>query len=169
LVELLNAASPPAPLAGLRIVEALVRRVQAPGLSVRCQFSGESEELSEESAEVAYRLVQEGVTNAMKHAPGAPIEISMRGLAEAVEIRVVNGAARGGLAALEGVGGGHGLAGMRERVARCGGTLSAGPTVDRGWHVTAHLPRHRGLEMGETGASVVVVGGIGPPARSEGA
>jgi hypothetical protein len=46
------------------------------------------------------------------------------------------------LAGLVGAGGGHGLAGMSERVARCGGTMNAGPTANRGWYVTASLPRH---------------------------
>jgi signal transduction histidine kinase len=85
--------------------------------------------------------VQEAITNAMKHAPGAPIDVAVRGRADVVEVEVVNrpAVARSGL---EDAGGGHGLAGMRERVARCGDTFEAGVTSDLGWRVQACLPRH---------------------------
>jgi signal transduction histidine kinase len=87
--------------------------------------------------------VQEAITNAMKHAPAAPIEVAVRGRTGRIEVDVVNRAAPSGSSGLEGAGGGRGLAGMRERVARCGGTFDAGPTAERGWRVTAGLPRHR--------------------------
>lgn len=140
LVELLADQPPASASAGLRIVEELVRRVRASGLTVTCQFTGDSEQLSEESADAAYRLVQEGVTNAIKHAPGAPIEITVRGDAAAVEVRVENGPAAGVRSGLERAGGGHGLAGMRERVACCGGRFAAGPREDGGWRTTARFP-----------------------------
>jgi signal transduction histidine kinase len=142
LVELLGATPAATPSAGLRIVDELVGRVRASGLSVSCEFRGDSEDLSESGAEAAYRLVQEAVTNAMKHAPGSPIEIVVSGKEDVVEVRVGNGLARSAVLALQGAGGGHGLAGMRERVARCGGTFRAGPTADGGWQVSACLPRH---------------------------
>ncbi len=141
LVELLADPMPASASAGLRIVDELVGRVRASGLTVTCQFSGEIEQLSQESADAAYRLVQEGVTNAIKHAPGAQIEITVRGQADAVEVQVENGAAAVSASGLEHAGGSHGLPGMRERVARCGGTFSAGPTAGGGWQVTAVLPR----------------------------
>jgi signal transduction histidine kinase len=141
LVDLLADPSPASASAGLRIVDELVGRVRASGLTVTCQFIGDIEHLSDESADAAYRLAQEGVTNAIKHAPGAPIEITVRGDAEAVEVQVENAAAAGASSGLEHAGGSHGLAGMRERVARCGGTFSAGPTAGGGWQVTAEFPR----------------------------
>jgi len=140
LVDLLADQPPASASVGLRIVEELVRRVRASGLTVTCQFIGESEQLSEESDDAAYRLLQEGVTNAVKHAPGAPIEITVRGDVEAVEIQVENGPAAGPSSGLENTGGSHGLAGMRERVARCGGTFAAGPRNDGGWQITARFP-----------------------------
>jgi signal transduction histidine kinase len=142
LVELLDTSSPAVAPAGLRIVEELVRRVQASGLHITAAFSGDSDALSEQTAETAYRVVQEGVTNAMKHAPGAPIHITVRGHSAAIEIEVANRGAVRARSGLENTGGGHGLGGMRERVARCGGTLDAGPSADRGWHVVAWLPRY---------------------------
>ncbi|HEX6339429.1 sensor histidine kinase [Umezawaea sp.] len=84
------------------------------------------------------RIVQESLTNVMRHAPaGAAVEVDVRGTADHVEIGVSNdGAARpcaGGRP-------GHGLIGMAERVTVLGGTFSAGPTPT-GWHVAARLPR----------------------------
>jgi signal transduction histidine kinase len=147
-VDLLADQPPASTPAGLRIVEELVRRVRAYGLSVTCQFIGDSEQLSEASADAAYRLVQEGVTNAIKHAPGAPIEITVRGDAEAVEVQVDNGPAAGELSGLETSGGSHGLAGMRERVARCGGTFDAGLRDEGGWRITARFPHHARTRAG---------------------
>jgi signal transduction histidine kinase len=142
LVELLDTSPPAVPSAGLRIVDELVRRVRASGLAISCQFSGDSDDLSEMVAQTAYRLVQESVTNAIKHAPGAPIDIMVRGRTDAIEIEIADRPGAGARSGLEGAGGGHGLAGMRERVARCGGTFAAGPTPDLGWRVAARLPRH---------------------------
>jgi signal transduction histidine kinase len=142
LVELLDTTSTAVTPTGLRIVEELVHRVQASGLRVTCQFSGDSDAMCEQSAEAAYRLVQEGMTNAMKHAPGAAIRIAIRGQREYVEIEVCNESAARASSGLENTGGGHGLAGMRERVVRCGGTFDAGPAPDGGWQVVARLPRH---------------------------
>lgn len=141
LVDLLADRPPAGASAGLRIVEELVRRVRASGLTVSCQFVGDgSEELSEESADAVYRIAQEGVTNAIKHAPGAPIRITVRADTEAVEVQVENGPGSGALSGLEHAGGRHGLAGMRERVERCGGTFAAGPSEDGGWQIVAHFP-----------------------------
>jgi signal transduction histidine kinase len=141
LVDLLDTSLPPAPSVGLRIVEELVDRAQASGLRVTCQLSGDNDALSEPATEAVYRLVQEALTNAMKHAPGAPIDVAVRGKLDAVEVEVDNQQARGSLGALEGSGGGHGLDGMRERVLRCGGSFEAGATTAGGWRVTASLPR----------------------------
>jgi signal transduction histidine kinase len=142
LVELLDTSSPAAPSAGLRIVDELVRRVQASGLTIACQFSGDSDDLSEPAAEAAYRVVQESITNAMKHAPGGAINISVRGRADAVVVEVVNQPAIAPSSGIEGLGGGHGLAGMEERVRRCGGKFDAAATSAGGWRVWAALPRH---------------------------
>lgn len=140
LVRLLDASAPAGPAAGLRIVEDLVRRVGASGLSVSCRFSGDTD-VPNAAADDVYRLVQEAVTNAVKHAPGAPIRIEIRGRADAVDLDVVNGPRQQPRSGLETAGGSHGLAGMRERTLRRGGTFRAGPTAEHGWQVAASLPR----------------------------
>jgi signal transduction histidine kinase len=141
LVELLAASSPAVPSAGLRIVEELVSRAQASGLAISCQLSGDIDELSDAGADAAYRLVQEGITNAMKHAPGSSVDITVSGQADGCDVRVVNGPGGAAPSGLEGSGGHNGLAGMRERFAQCGGTFDFGPTADAGWQITGHLPR----------------------------
>ena len=99
----------------------------------------------------AYRIVQESLSNASQHAPGAAVTVSVGHSRGAVLLRVANGPGggtangRGGPAsppvAEDGPGGpGHGLTGMRERVALLGGSLSAGPSPDGGFVVSAVLP-----------------------------
>jgi signal transduction histidine kinase len=88
----------------------------------------------------AYRIVQESLSNASQHAPGAAVTVSVGQEAGAVLLRVANGP--GGAAGPSGDehGPGHGLTGMRERVALLGGSLSAGPAPDGGFVVSAVLP-----------------------------
>ena len=88
----------------------------------------------------AYRIVQELLSNASQHAPGAPVTVSVDHDARAVLLRVANGP--GGPAGPPGSerGPGHGLTEMRERVALLGGSLSAGPAPDGGFVVSAVLP-----------------------------
>ncbi|MDA0562974.1 histidine kinase [Streptomonospora sp. S1-112] len=91
----------------------------------------------------AYRIVQESVSNAGRHAPGAAVAVTLSRTPSQVTVRVVNGPPDPG-AAGERVpavdSGGHGLVGMRERVAMLGGRLSAGPTAEGGFEVVAELP-----------------------------
>jgi signal transduction histidine kinase len=92
----------------------------------------------------AYRIVQESLSNASQHAPGATVTVSVGQEPGAVLLRVANGP--GGATGPSGNehGPGHGLTGMRERVALLGGSLSAGPAPDGGFVVSAVLP------LGET-------------------
>ena len=143
----LDTSAPATPSTGLRIVDDLVGRARASGLRVTCQFSGDSDNLSEPAAESLYRMAQEAVTNAIKHAPGASIDIAVVGHTGSVELRVVNQPALSPRSGLEDAGGGHGVAGMRERVAEMGGTFSAGPTSERGWEVVACIPRYPHREV----------------------
>ena len=140
LVQLLAKSPPAARPADLRIVEELVTRAQASGLSITCGLSGDLGGLTEASAETAYRLVQEALTNALKHAPGAPIHVTLSGQGDQVQVQIVNDPPRAGSSGLERTGGGHGLAGMRERISHCGGTLTASTTPAGGWNVTAAFP-----------------------------
>jgi signal transduction histidine kinase len=153
LVQLLASSSTVPASMGLRIVDDLVGRVRASGIQVSCELSGDTDNVSRETSEACYRLVQEALTNAMKHAPGASIKLIVRGAGNCIEVEVMNGRGAASLPALQGAGGGHGLQGMHERVARCGGTFEAGPTPEGGWRVVASLPRHSFHLADRTGAS----------------
>jgi signal transduction histidine kinase len=85
-----------------------------------------------------YRIVQEALTNVLKHAPGSPVRVRLERQGSDLTIEVRNGPAAS--AALAGVPGGHGLVGLRERVTVFGGDLEARSTADGGFVVTATLP-----------------------------
>ncbi len=82
----------------------------------------------------AYRIVQEGLTNAMKHAPGAATTVTVSWAPHDLALEIRNAAGQG-----PDLSGGHGLLGMAERVRLYGGELQAGPD-DGGWRVSARLP-----------------------------
>jgi signal transduction histidine kinase len=88
----------------------------------------------------AYRIVQESLSNASRHAPGASVTVSVDRGAGAVLLRVENGPGGAATGSANGHGPGHGLTGMRERVALLGGSLSAGPAPGGGFVVSAVLP-----------------------------
>ena len=141
LIDLLDAHGQQGDADGMRLIGELVTRASAAGLAVSCRFSGSADGLPAPAADAAYRVVQESLTNALKHAPGAPVDIVIAGASGQVEISVRNGPAAGPPSGLEQSGGGRGLTGMRERVAACGGELEAGRAQDGGWQVLARLPR----------------------------
>jgi signal transduction histidine kinase len=140
LVELLSGNEPAGPPPRLEMVDELVRRASDTGLVVSCRFAGRCDRLPADASEAAYRVVQEALTNALKHAPGAPVDITIQDQDAELEVRVVNAAARQRPSGLERSGGSFGLAGMRDRVAACGGRLTCGPTAAGGWQVSALLP-----------------------------
>ena len=88
----------------------------------------------------AYRIVQESLSNASQHAPGAPITVSVDHDRGAVVLRVANGPGGHPVPPGNQPGTGHGLTGMHERVALLGGSLTAGPAPDGGFVVSAVLP-----------------------------
>jgi signal transduction histidine kinase len=90
----------------------------------------------------AYRIVQESLSNASRHAPGAAVTVSVDHDAGAVLLRVANGPGQSPEGSWPTTGAGQGLAGMRERVALLGGSLSAGRSPDGGFVVAAVLPLH---------------------------
>ncbi|MFB9661902.1 sensor histidine kinase [Glycomyces mayteni] len=103
----------------------------------RIAFSSTAEgEAPERSGRTAYRVVQEALTNARKHAEGAAVEVAVSGgPGEGLEVAVVNGPGRD-----TGPGSGHGLIGLEERIALAGGRLEYGPVGEGGWKVRAWLP-----------------------------
>jgi signal transduction histidine kinase len=127
-----------APPAGVADLERLVR---APGgrLRVDLGLDGELDALPPALDAAVYRIVQESVTNAMRHAADATeIIVRITGEARLVRVTVRDDGARAGRGR-----DGYGLAGLRERAALLGGELRAGPDADRGWRVEAELPRRR--------------------------
>jgi signal transduction histidine kinase len=84
----------------------------------------------------AYRVIQEGLTNALKHAQARHADVLVRYCGERVELVVADDGNGNGT----GDGGGHGLVGMRERVAVYGGDLDAGPRPDGGYELRARIP-----------------------------
>jgi signal transduction histidine kinase len=86
----------------------------------------------------AYRIVQESLSNASQHAPGTPVTVLVNRGPATVVLEVANGLPRVPAGGARGAG--HGLAGMRERVALLGGSLSAGPAPDGRFVVSAVLP-----------------------------
>jgi signal transduction histidine kinase len=125
------------PLPGLSDLDGLFTRVRAAGLPVQYERSGPSGETSPGVQLVVFRLVQEALTNTMKHAgPGASAAVRLRLAPGEVEVEVEDdGAGSAGVPRAPG----GGLTGMAERVSAFGGELTCGPRHPRGWRVTARL------------------------------
>jgi signal transduction histidine kinase len=127
-----------APQPSLAHLDALVSHVRAAGLPVDVRVEGEPRELPPGVDVSAYRIVQEALTNALRHAGPARAEVAVRYEHDAVEVEVADTGSAGGARA--GAAGGHGLAGMQERVAVFGGSFEAGPRRSGGFAVRARLP-----------------------------
>ena len=122
------------PTPGLSSLPALARRFEASGVPVRLELGPELGVLPAGLDLAAYRVVQEGLTNALKHAGPVPTDVALHRQGTHLHIAIRNGAGRGA-----GGGSGHGLVGLRERVALYGGTLRAGPDGD-GFALRVELP-----------------------------
>jgi signal transduction histidine kinase len=127
-----------APQPGVAEVEQLASGGQARPV-VEVTLSGELEDLSPAVGAAVYRLAQESVTNARRHARHATrVTVAVAGGPDAVRLTVDDdGSSAPGSRAPAG----YGLVGMRERATLLGGTFHAGPTADQGWRVEANLPR----------------------------
>ena len=132
-----DAERPLAPQPGVDDVGALVGSARDAGLSVDLDVSGTPRKLPAGLALTVYRIVQEALTNAARHAAGSRVGVRLRYEPDAVDVAVVDD---GGQAADSAPGGGRGLLGMRERVAVYAGTLETGPSDDGGFAVHARLP-----------------------------
>jgi signal transduction histidine kinase len=129
---------PHVPAPGLGDLPALVDQVRSTGLPVELTVDGQPEEIPVGVDLSAYRVVQEGLTNVIKHAGRANAVVHVRYEPGTVVVEVSDDGR--GAAADRHENGGHGLVGMRERVAVWGGTLDAGPAPGGGYRVLAHLP-----------------------------
>lgn len=133
-------AVPTSDAPGLADIPRLVDESRAAGLGVRLTVGGARRALSSDTERTAYRVVQEALTNVLKHAPGADAEVVVAYMVGGVALAVSNTcpveAERHGTGLPSG---GNGLLGMRERVTALGGTFAAGPTDSGGFRVEARL------------------------------
>ncbi|MFI7501714.1 sensor histidine kinase [Streptomyces sp. NPDC049687] len=125
-------------------LETVAERARTAGLKVDLAVEGERGGLSTADELTVLRIVQESLTNVLRHAgPGAEVTITLRFDKDVVLIRVVDdgaGKLAGPNAAADRGSGGNGLVGMRERVEVSGGSFTAGPRLGAGWQVDAELP-----------------------------
>jgi signal transduction histidine kinase len=128
------------PQPGLQDLPRLIDSARQAGMAVELSAPPALDRVPPGAGVCAYRIVQEALSNAARHAAGAPVTVSVQHSTQKVTLQVSNGpgvpvAPRG-----NGHGPGHGLAGMRERAELLGGSLWAGPAPDGGFGVTAVLP-----------------------------
>jgi signal transduction histidine kinase len=142
LLGLLDTADGRAPLVphpGLADLDRLLETVERAGLPLRLRTIGAPKPLPAAVDGAAYRVIQEALTNALKHSGGAPTEVTIRYAIDGVGLEIVD---RGTRSPASRMPAGHGLAGMRERIERHGGQLHAGPAPGgSGFAVSAFIPR----------------------------
>jgi signal transduction histidine kinase len=128
-----------APQPGLDALDALVEDVSRAGLPVRLHVDGERLTLPRAIDLSAYRIVQEGLTNALKHAHARHADVTVRYRPDELELKVADD----GEGPATSNGRGHGLVGIRERVTIYGGEMSAGAAPAGGFILSARLPVDR--------------------------
>jgi signal transduction histidine kinase len=124
------------PQPGLDRLDALLQDVGRTGLPVRLHVDGDPLELPRGIDISAYRIVQEGLTNALKHAGASQADVALGYDRDQLRIEVRDN----GHGAVSDNGGGHGLIGIRERVKLYGGEMTAGPANDGGFTLSVRLP-----------------------------
>jgi signal transduction histidine kinase len=142
-----DADAPSSPAPGLQDLEGLVSHAAAAGCTVSTEVVGDVAAVPPSVSLSAYRIVQEALTNVVKHAPHAAVQVRVVAGSEAVDL-LVEDQPTGVAAAPRSSSAGqsqsaHGVLGMRERAAAHGGRLDAGPSGRGGWRVAAHLPLPR--------------------------
>ncbi|MGS2808223.1 sensor histidine kinase [Nocardia sp. MW-W600-9] len=130
--------APRAPVPSLDDLDTLLERTRATGLAVDTKIIGTPKKLPSVIDVAAARIIQESLTNVVRHAPGATALITLRYTPESVDITVDNTRPTG--AAVRTGAGGNGIIGMRERAHALGGALTAGPRPSGGFRVAARLP-----------------------------
>jgi signal transduction histidine kinase len=128
-----------APQQGVRDIGDLVEAMRRAGADIHAQLLTRSDDVPATVDVTAFRIVQESLSNAARHAPQAPVTLVVERDGDALRLRIRNAASSSPTAAPT-ASRGHGLLGMRERAALVGGTVSAGPDSDGGWTVQAVLP-----------------------------
>jgi signal transduction histidine kinase len=131
-----------APAPDLGDLDGLVATIRRAGIPVRVDVTGDATSLPSAAGLTAYRIVQEALTNVVRHAPGAEatVRLSTSPAGTRIQVTDTGGRPRAAGPADSGAGDGHGIAGMRERAAIFGGSLEAGPLPGGGFRVAAFLP-----------------------------
>ncbi|MFG2140436.1 sensor histidine kinase [Streptomyces sp. NPDC048650] len=129
---------PEAPQPTLASLDSLLSSVRSAGLTVEAVVTGAPRPLPQGVELSAYRIVQEGLSNALRHSPGADARVEISYVLGGLGLRIVNGAPS--RLAKPSPGAGHGVLGMRERVQMLGGEMTAEPTEDGGFEVAAFIP-----------------------------
>ncbi len=127
--------APLAPSAGLARVGDLIRPLEEAGLHVRLVTSGDFSDVGSLVDLSAYRIVQEALTNVLRHAGRPTVDVRIARDGDVLSVEVADDGTSGARGTE-----GHGIAGMRERATALGGTFEAGPAAGGGWHVVARLP-----------------------------
>ncbi|MBQ0970489.1 two-component sensor histidine kinase [Streptomyces sp. RK31] len=149
-----------APARGAAGVDALVASSRGAGAPVELRRRGDARPLAPAADHAVYRIVQEGLTNAHKHAPGAPITVELRYEPDSLVVEVVNAPVPDGTPpAPPAISGGQGLAGLGERARLVGGMVHSGPSPDGGFRLAGVLPYGDGASpVGREDATSVVAG-----------
>ncbi|WP_405186504.1 histidine kinase [Streptomyces anulatus] len=130
--------APDAPQPTLAALDGLLDNVRETGLETEKVITGAVRELPQGVELSAYRIVQEALSNSLRHAPGASARVELGYVLGGLGLRVVNGPPRGLVKPSPGAG--HGITGMRERVAMLNGEMTAGTTEDGGYEIAVLLP-----------------------------
>lgn len=131
---------PVAPTNGIRELEELGTMLAAAGVDVSLDIDPTIAALPTSIGATGYRIVQEALTNVLRHTTSAQARVSMRCEEDVVVIDVVDDGGSARDSAPAGAGSGHGVRGMRERALALGGSLEAGPHAGGGWRVRAMIP-----------------------------
>ncbi|MFE9092997.1 sensor histidine kinase [Streptomyces sp. NPDC007264] len=138
--------APDAPQPTLADLDALLANVREAGLTVDKLVTGAVRELPQGVELSAYRIVQEALSNTLRHAPGATARVEIGYVLGGLGLRIVNGPPPHAAFGKSAHGAGHGITGMRERVSMLEGEMTAGATDDGGYEVTVFLPVAKGEE-----------------------
>ncbi|MEV1019872.1 histidine kinase [Streptomyces sp. NPDC050264] len=130
--------TPEAPQPTLADLDKLLENVRDAGLTVTKAVTGAVRELPQGVELSAYRIVQEALSNTLRHAPGADAAVEVSYVLGGIGLRVVNG--RPNALAKPSPGAGHGITGMRERVSMLSGEMTAGRTADGGYEIMVFVP-----------------------------
>lgn len=131
---------PDAPQPTLADLDGLLANVREAGLTVEKAVTGAVRELPQGVELSAYRIVQEALSNTLRHAPGAAARVEIGYVLGGLGLRIVNGPPPNPSLIKPSPGAGHGITGMRERVTMLTGEMTAGGTEDGGYEVTVFLP-----------------------------